>query len=429
MNALLHDRSVRLDRLRSSITPLALLAALIIGPAVACQVIDERTWAHVDLGETILRMGHLPTGTQVGDGYRWMSDSHLAQISLAVAHRVAGPAGLGILAVCIGFGLIAMLAWILRDEQTRFPAIAISILSVAVLLAPWWKLVPILFSIIWFTMMIALLQFAFRGWQGKWLVTSSNRRTVDGRPVQDELRYESARLRWLWLAGPLFFVWANSNSAFRVGLAVFCVYLAGRAIEAICQRGWAGWGLFRRMALMATVAVLATLINPYGPWLYGWLASPAGAAQRAYLDGHTDLLWQPWLATAAVLLMVTAGVAGWSLIHQRLDLARWLGLAAAACAVWLDPKHVPFLVIAASAWLTCPVSEWLRSVVNRWATFRPLAVNGIPWYIAAASSTGIQIASPDKEPLTPLGSKSRAVEKTRTNRTDRKDTQHLQTDG
>ena len=66
----------------------------------------------------------------------------------------------------------------------------------------------------------------------------------------------------LWLAIPIFALWANLHGGFFVGFAVLAVYTAVTAIE-----DWAsGDGLNRAMHVSGVTVgcVLATLLNPSG---------------------------------------------------------------------------------------------------------------------------------------------------------------------
>src|SRR5438874_1176872 len=77
--------------------------------------------------------------------------------------------------------------------------------------------------------------------------------------------------RALWLAPPLFALWANAHGGFPAGLAVLALYLGCRALAALWSAGRAGWREAGRYGLVLAACGLATLANPYGPRLLAWL--------------------------------------------------------------------------------------------------------------------------------------------------------------
>jgi hypothetical protein len=86
--------------------------------------------------------------------------------------------------------------------------------------------------------------------------------------------------RALVLVPLVFLVWANCHGSFAMGFVLLGAVTAGRAIEVVWSEG-TGWlpspraalralwadGQFRRLAALTGLSVLATMINPHGPYL------------------------------------------------------------------------------------------------------------------------------------------------------------------
>ena len=104
-----------------------------------------------------------------------------------------------------------------------------------------------------------------------WLVVRSDSRR---RRMQRETHPEAARwTRWdqcvFWLGLPVVFAaWANMHGSFVVGFAVLGCYALGRAMEVLWRERSLTSVLrdreFHRWLLATELAVLATLVNPYG---------------------------------------------------------------------------------------------------------------------------------------------------------------------
>lgn len=94
------------------------------------------------------------------------------------------------------------------------------------------------------------------------------------------------RTNWIIVSG-LFVVWANLHGSFLVGLAVLAAFCAGRAFDVIrrCRRAAAVLHdtRVRRYFLLAEIAAVAALLNPYGIDLYAETFSVASNANLADL--------------------------------------------------------------------------------------------------------------------------------------------------
>ena len=341
--------------------PLALAIGFGIGIWVAPNTADENTRMHVELGESILQRGRLPVSIQVADGYCWMNDCYLTQIIMAVIARIGGIQCLAAASWCILLSVVALMMHFNRRDNVGWMAtVAAALLVSAVFVQPW-RIGPQVASIACFAALMALLQCAFDGWRGNWHWTTPRRwKRTDWAQGDDALNCGSLKLRLLWLAAPLFCVWANMHGAFRVGLVIFWTYLAVRGLEAVCQRGQAGWGLVRRMVLMGVVAGLATLVNPYGPWLYGWLSHPGTLTHREILHGSSIAIIGAEGIRPVFLLLIAFVLASHALSNRRCDLAQVAGLAVAGALTLGDARNATLFAIAAGFWIGLPLNDlWI----------------------------------------------------------------------
>jgi hypothetical protein len=340
-------------------------AALAMSPNVA----DPDLWGHVQFGRDVLSDGQIAATTTysyTADGYRWINHENLSEIVMAFVADRGGPLGLVfgkfLLSLLV---ILAVLGTSLRQGQGLVVA-SIMTLLVAANLGYHWSIRPQLSSFVCFTLLMLLLQFCFAGWSGRWH-WKWPQATGEQPSMQKRLGYRPVQLKCLWLLVPLFLVWANAHGGFVAGLAVVWAYLGLRAGEAFCQGGgWtagnAGWGLVRRMGLMAAAATLATFVNPYGPGLQLWLLESLGSPRPEISDWSSSPLFtivglKLWLLVAVSLFAVLAS-------RQPRDATQVLVLVLLLWQSLTHFRHVPFFAIAAGFW----VGPHLKSALDRFAT-------------------------------------------------------------
>jgi hypothetical protein len=326
----------------------------------------------------MLRLGGLPTGAPVGEGRTWINDSYLSQVGMALIVRCGGGKALGVGASCLALLiLIALLILNRLDKVGWMPTIVASLLVWSILVMQW-RAAPRLASLACFAALLVVLQISFAGWRGQWLWTKVGRWTRrDWEPGSCLLRYDSQKIRLLWLAAPLFFVWANLHHDFMVGLAVLWVYLACRALEAICQRGRSGWGLVRRMALMGGVAGLATLVTPYGPWLHEWLLSGSAVDFLAAWEGPAESIVQAGSLWSVFLMVLAFALAAQAVAYRRCDLAQVITLSLIVALTIRDANRASYFALATGFWIGIPFQEFwavVQSITLGRRRTQPIAV-------------------------------------------------------
>ena len=254
----------------------AMLLAIILACAVAVSpnLADPDLWGHVRYGRDVLASGEIaPTTTYsfTAAGYRWINHENLAELLLAIGANTIGPIGLLVAKCLLGVAVILLIAAFARRQGAGLITVGCVALLVAVNLAYHWSVRPQVLTYFYFALMIALLAWSFRGWEGQWQLPW-RRGSQPEQPTS--LKPSLEHLRFLWLAPILFLFWANTHGGFVAGYCIFFRHnLVCRLIEVLVCRGRAGFGMARRLTLMIVVAGLATLVNPYGPGLHLWLIS------------------------------------------------------------------------------------------------------------------------------------------------------------
>jgi hypothetical protein len=288
------DVSVWIDR--------GVVAAVVLacGVALSLNVADPDLWGHVQYGRDVLAHGVPATTTYsyVAEGYPWINHEIFAEYFLAIGADWLGGVGMLVVKCLLGLAIIGAImvrAWRPGDPRggAALVPVCATALLVALTLGNHWSLRPQLISYISFTLLLALLSYAFDGWEGKWqwslrLPTWLRDRlpksvTTYLAPFEcqapEPLTYSLPRLKLLWLVPLLMVVWTNSHGGFLAGLCVYWAYLALRGLEALVHKGRAADGLLVRFALMGAAAGVATFLNPYS---YNFplvaLSGPRGAA-------------------------------------------------------------------------------------------------------------------------------------------------------
>lgn len=339
------------------------LLAIVLGCAVAISPspADPDLWGHVQYGRDVLTDGQIhatTTYSYTANGYRWINHENLAELLLAVGADTIGPTGL-LLAKCL-LGVFVIL--MIMSRAARQGAGLITMCAVALLVATnlafHWAVRPQLLSYFYFTLMIALLTWCFRGWEGGWHLRLPRRKSDDDAAA-DSLSYSSRRMRCLWLMPILLMFWANSHGGFVAGVCIYLAYLTFRTVEVLSVRGRAGFGLARRFVLMMAAGVLATLVNPYGPGLHLWLVESLGVPRPEITEWHPPKL----LTIGALQLWLIIGLFVSSMIFSRKS-RDFTHLMLLGITLWQSLehlRHLPFFAILFGFWMPAHVeSLWRR---------------------------------------------------------------------
>ncbi len=335
-----------LDRPASADRPDWLRRGFILAAILACAValspsnVDPDLWGHVQYGEDLLADGVLPetaTHTFTAEGHRWINHENLSELAFALGYRHLGPRGLLWAKCLLGLGVMVLMVWVGGRRGVELPVMCGVMLLVATTLTAFWPVRPQLFSYVFFAIMIALVSRVFAEWSGRYDVQT----------------------RWLWLAAPLFAVWANTHGAFVAGYCIFIAYLGLRAIEALWHRGRAAWPVVGRLTLVALGCGAATLLNPYGPELLVWLAQSLAEPRPEITEWApprpSDEFFYPF-----VLLAVLTVVA-WTATRQKRDWVPIVLIVLTFSQAAMHLRHIAFFAVLCGFWLP----EHVQSIMTR----------------------------------------------------------------
>jgi hypothetical protein len=291
--------------------------------------VDPDAWWHIGVGESILATGALPSSdpfSWLTAGDRFVAHSWLWDVSMAIAHRAAGPTGTSLLAVPLTAIMIGIAWALLRLVAPGSPPLAHAGLILVSLLAalPSWAPRAQTFD-------VALVL-------GTALVLARYLRSGDRRTL---------------MALPLIgLLWANLHGSAVLGF----VAMLGLAVIAMpLGRRSGAWPTRRYEPLLvaSTGGVAGTLVNPYGPWLllYPFDRSVASAFSPEIVEWRSPDFGAPELLVARVLF-VSVLIALPIVRRRSPDLDPFIASAAALWtfaalgAVRFLPIAAPLLVVA-----------------------------------------------------------------------------------
>lgn len=299
---------------------------------------DPDLWGHLRFG-----LDHLTTGrvdrpdvysylTQNG---RWINHEWLAETVMALAYVTAGPAGIA--AVKLGLGLaLVVLMW--RWLRSRGVSALASGLMVTYGMVPVYpglgSLRPQAFTYVAFFLTALLIA-----------------------------RADTGARRHLWLAVPLFALWSNLHGGVAAGVGILLLWSVARVVTSAGRSGLRAVPReLRGTGLPACGAVAATLVNPYGTDLWGFLARNVGA--------RPDIAeWQPielvGLPGAIYLALLGASIAGLCGSWRPRSAALIAVFVACACAPLLAVRHLALFgviaIVVAGEHAADAFGRWSRS--------------------------------------------------------------------
>ncbi len=213
---------------------------------------DSDTGWHIRTGDYILSTGKVPTTdlySHTMEGKPWFAWEWLAEVIMALLHRVAGLNGVVFwanLTFAVTFTLL--FAWTVKRGGNLLAALVLSRLA-GFAAAIHWLARPHLF-----TMILVLV----------WYIVLEE--------VQSRGSMSSMARKARWLLPLMIVVWANLHGAFVIGEILLWIYCLGNFLTYLVsndtkQRAEAS-GLARFFGWVSVSCLLATLLNPYGVRLH-----------------------------------------------------------------------------------------------------------------------------------------------------------------
>lgn len=262
-----------LEKWGSWALPASLLAVVLC--LVSFTRADPDLWGHIRFGEDIIDQRTLATT----DPYSftadrpWVNHEWLSEVTMAVAHRYGGSAGLVLLKLAMIAGsVLCLVAIARRDGADIRGTVFVAGLGLAGVLSRTQAVRPQLFSVLFFAVLMLLI------------------RRAERRP---------AALLW---AAPVFVLWANSHGGWLVGCGTIAAWGGLHVITHRQDR--------KRIAIVAlasVAAIAATLLTPYGFEFWGFLRETVGPGRRfiaewGWITGSAGT-FLPWLACWGLLIV------------------------------------------------------------------------------------------------------------------------------
>src|SRR5262249_15040517 len=184
----------------------------------------------------------------------------------------------------------------------------------------------------------------------------------------------------LWLAVPMMALWANLHGGWIVGIATLAMYTAGVTFHDLA----AGEGLRRayRLGAIGFVALLATLLNPYGVGLWRAVAWALLAPYKRL----ANVEWQPMLFAmarqwhhahsgifvyAAVCVLIVGLAMACMLAPRGRDFPLVAVAAMMAVGAFLSVRNMGLVAMAASG----PLARHLDLTGRKWRAGAPPPVS------------------------------------------------------
>jgi len=353
----------------------AVLAWLFFGAAGAQALLgDGDTGWHIWTGEYFLANGHLPPTDPFSftmAGREWFAWEWLADVALALVHRLDGLQGVVLLAAgFIGLSAALMMRYMVWSGVNLFLAITGMFMICGVTTAHWLAR-PHMFTWVFF---LATL----------WLLEADRRRN-------------SAKV---WLLVPLVAVWVNTHGGFMALLLTVGVFGFGTALEQL----WAErqeLGEFRlhlppaawRYGSVFAACVAATFLNPYGYYLHEHIVE---YLQSDFILNSVDEFQAPDFrseATKFFEVTLLAGLLVGGLMIRRGEFAWPLLMLAWAHATLTSFRHGALFMLVAAPVLMLEGTRWIEqgARAGNWIlqTFKEIADDYGPNSAAPSESGGM----------------------------------------
>jgi len=354
-----------LPRLRDLIFIGVLYAMLLGGPKLFTN--DGDLGRHIVVGNYILDHKIVPTSDVFSHtlyGARLVPHEWLAEVALALAHRVMGLSGDVFLAAL----LAAFTMWIVYEELVRrgnFRLVALFItMWVAFTASIHWLARPHMFTFFFVTVWTYWLE-----------------------------RYYKNELKSIWFFPLLMLVWANTHGAFIAGFVVWGAYMADWL--------WGFWNgqktkdMGRQLILIGGLSFAATFINPSGWRLWG---ISVGYINNEFITSHIIDHFSPNFHNKEVwpfLLMIAFAL--FALAQERKIQLREALLLAGWTAMGLHTiRNIPlFAVITAPIYgsLLQPWAEKIPGLLKREINFKDAekSLRGYVWIVAGTLIFGLAL--------------------------------------
>jgi hypothetical protein len=296
--------------------------------------LDGDLGRHITIGDYIIENASIPRTdifSHTMSGQALTPHEWLAQVLLALAHRLLGLSGV-VLVTALIISTTFTIVLSESQEESRMPGISLMVTALAAVAS----------SLHWLSRP-HVLTFLFLA---VWTLLLERVRRDKYAPV--------------WAFGLLMLLWANTHGAFLAGFVTWGAYLAGVLLEAWETRQGA-INRLKAWAKIGLISLAATFLNPAGFHLWG---TSTGFISNRYLVSHTQeylppdfhisATW-PFLVLIALVIFILASNQKPPPYAHRLLLSGWavMGLYSA--------RNIPLFAIIAAPILSRTLADILSN--------------------------------------------------------------------
>ena len=300
---------------------------------------DPDLWGHLRFGQAVLAQHHLilhDPYSYSAPGHLWLNHEWLTEVLMAALYNGFGVIGLKLMKFACSATTVVLLA--IAMAETEAPAsIQAAILMVCALpFAPQNQFRPQMFTFVMVSGLLALLA-----------------------------RYNYRGRAPMWLAVPMFAMWANLHGGWIIGLAVLGVFSAAVFVQDLVS----GRGMSRGAWLVAVTAgaAVATLATPYG--IGTWQV-----VLHAFENPRTHTVIVDWLSLPASMVYHYRAHHYGSIVWKSLEIAIF---ATFALTVFVAPRGRDFPLVCVAVMTIAAAFFAVRNLpIALLATAIPLARHG-----------------------------------------------------
>jgi hypothetical protein len=317
---------------------------------------DNDLWWHVRTGQMILTERALPATDPfsfTASGSAWTNHEWLSDVVVAGLYGLGGDRALSAWRMGLLYAVLACLTTLLwRRLPHPLPVLA-GVLLVTPLIRVLVNLRPHSY-----TYLFALLLL--------WILESTPRRRA-----------------LMWAVPPLMVLWTNLHGGFILGLGILAVVLAARWLGLDDTPTPPDVAERRRLACIFGLSGLATMINPYGPGLFAYLARELGADHSLILEWQG--IWGFPQHRVHFVLLGAIPLLAVALARRLRPVAPVVLLAVSALATWVHGRFLILLVIFSSLVTFSALAACLERypLVGRGSVLDRLRRPGWAWALCA----------------------------------------------
>lgn len=359
-------------------SPALVLIAIMIADAL--RVADPDLYGHLRFGQQILAAAQVPrvdTYSYSVVGLRWISHEWLSDVLLAWFYFHWGVIGLKVMKLGCTAAIIVLLLEAMRETGASVVTQISIMLLAGIRLSAQMQFRPQIFTYLLLALILMLL-------------------------ARDNFRGRAM----LWVAVPIFALWANLHGGFVIGLSAMGLYAIVRGGQDFATGH--GPARFFHLAAVTSACIVATVLTPYGTG--SWLSVLHTIGNPEMLRAINE--WQPLLSAMVVeyhsapmlfvydlsMLAIFLGTAGVIALAPSTDDLAMIAIAGVLVAsAFIQVRNVPLGMMAAMIPLARHATLALRA---RWPAGssssvppRPISLPGqIVLLIAAfalAAETGL----------------------------------------